>query len=77
MQARGLQGEEQMDFLLSSLKGSALDEVKLRMGGQPKQLSDLFSSLAYHATAVACLLCPQAGGWGRFERLFTCPLPIT
>lgn len=45
MRARGLRGEEQVDFLLSSLKGSALEEVKLRMGGQPKQLRDLFSYL--------------------------------
>lgn len=45
IRARGLRGEEQVDFLLSSLKGSALDEVKLRMGGQPAQLSDLISYL--------------------------------
>ena len=45
IRARGLGREEQVDFLLSSLKGSALDEVKLRMRGQPVQLSDLFSYL--------------------------------
>lgn len=45
IRARGLHGEEQVDFILSLLKGSALEEVKLRMGGQPKQPSDLFSYL--------------------------------
>lgn len=45
MRARGLSGEDQVDFVLSLLKGSALEEVKLRMGGQAKQPSDLFSYL--------------------------------
>lgn len=45
MRARGLRSEEQVDFLLSLLKGSALEEVKLCMGGQTKQLSDLLSYL--------------------------------
>lgn len=45
IRVRGLCGEEQVDFILSLLKGSALEEVKLRMGGQPKQPSDLFSYL--------------------------------
>lgn len=45
IRARGLLREEQVDFILSLLKGSALEEVKLCMGGQPKQPSDLFSYL--------------------------------
>lgn len=45
MRARGLHSEEQADFIFSLLKGSALEEVKLRMGGQVKQPSDLFSYL--------------------------------
>ena len=46
MRARSLvRMEEQVDFILSLLKGPALEEVKLRMGGQAKQPSDLFSYL--------------------------------
>ena len=45
MRARGLHSEEQVDFILSLLKGSALEEVKLCMRGQVKQPSDLFSCL--------------------------------
>lgn len=45
MKVRGLRKEEEVHFILSLLKGSALDEVKLRMGGQNKQPSDLFSYL--------------------------------
>lgn len=33
MRARGMRSEEQVDFVLSQLKGSALEEVKLCMGG--------------------------------------------
>lgn len=32
MRARGLRSEEQVDFILSRLKGSALEEVKLHGG---------------------------------------------
>ena len=42
MRSRGLRNEEQVDFILSQLKGSALEEVKLRMGVQVRQPSDLF-----------------------------------
>lgn len=45
MRARGLRSEEQVDFILSLLKGSALEEVKLCMRGQVNQPSDLFSFL--------------------------------
>ncbi|XP_038141085.1 uncharacterized protein LOC119783568 [Cyprinodon tularosa] len=45
MRTRGLHGEDQTDFILSQLKGSALEEVKLRMGGQARQPRDLFSYL--------------------------------
>lgn len=45
MRARGLRGKVQVDFILSQLKGSVLEEVKLCMGGQPKQANDLFSYL--------------------------------
>lgn len=47
VRARGLRREEQVDFILSLLllKGPALDEVKLCMGGQVSQPSDLFSYL--------------------------------
>lgn len=42
MRARGLSGEDQVDFIPSLLKGPALEEVILRMGGQAQQTSDLF-----------------------------------
>lgn len=45
IRTRGLRGEDQTDFILSQLKGSALEEVKLRMAGQVKEPSDLFSYL--------------------------------
>lgn len=45
MRARSLRREDQVDFILSQLKGSALEEVKLCMGGQAKQPSDLFAYL--------------------------------
>lgn len=45
MRTRGLAREDQVDFILSHLKGSALEEIKLRMAGQTKQPSELFSYL--------------------------------
>lgn len=45
IRVRGLNTDDQVDFILSHLRGSALDEVKLRMGGETKQPSDLFSYL--------------------------------
>lgn len=45
IQVRGLNTDDQVDFILSHLRGSALDEVKLCMGGETKQPSDLFSYL--------------------------------
>lgn len=45
MRTRGLSAEDQVDFVLSLLKGPALEEVKLCMGGQARQPSDLFSYL--------------------------------
>lgn len=45
IRVRGLNTDDQVDFILSHLRGSALDEVKLCMGGETKQPSDLFSYL--------------------------------
>lgn len=45
MRARALRGEDQVDFILSLLKGSALEEIKLRMRAGSKQPSDIFSYL--------------------------------
>lgn len=45
VRARGLREDDQVDFMLSLLKGSALEEVKLRMHGRVTKLSDLFSYL--------------------------------
>lgn len=45
MRARALRGEDQVDFILSLLKGSALEEIKLRMRGGSKQPGDIFSYL--------------------------------
>lgn len=42
---RGLRETDQVDFILSHLRGSALDEVKLRTRGQAKRPSDLFAYL--------------------------------
>lgn len=45
IRARSQSPEDQVDFILSLLKGSALEEVRLCMGGESKQPSDLFSYL--------------------------------
>lgn len=45
IRVRGLNADDQVDFILSHLRGSALDEVKLRMGNEARQPSDLFSYL--------------------------------
>lgn len=45
IRVRGLNTDDQVDFILSHLRGSALDEVKLCMGGEAKQPQDLFSYL--------------------------------
>lgn len=45
IRVRGLNTEDQVDFILSHLRGSALDEVKLCMGGEDKSPQDLFSFL--------------------------------
>lgn len=42
IRAKGLREEDRVDFILSHLKGSALEEVKLRMAGRARQASDLF-----------------------------------
>ncbi len=34
IRVRGLNTDDQVDFILSHLRGSALDEVKLHMGGR-------------------------------------------
>lgn len=45
IRVRGLNTEDQVDFILTHLKGSALDEVKLCMGGGNKLPHDLFTYL--------------------------------
>lgn len=45
IRVRGLNAEDQVDFILSHLKGSALDEVRLCMGREDKSAEDLFSYL--------------------------------
>lgn len=45
IRVRGLNSEDQVDFILSHLRGSALDEVKLCMGGEDKSAEDMFSYL--------------------------------
>ncbi|KAI7796844.1 rap guanine nucleotide exchange factor 6-like [Triplophysa rosa] len=45
IRVRGLNTEDQVDFILSHLRGSALDEVKLCMGGENKLPHDLFTYL--------------------------------
>lgn len=45
MRARALRGEDQVDFILSLLKGPALQEIKLRMRGGSKQPGDIFTYL--------------------------------
>ncbi|KAI7789366.1 rap guanine nucleotide exchange factor 6-like [Triplophysa rosa] len=45
IRVRGLNTEDRVDFILSHLRGSALDEVKLCMGGENKLPHDLFTYL--------------------------------
>lgn len=45
MRARGLRNQDQADFVLSLLRGPALEEVKLCMRGQVWEPSDLFRCL--------------------------------
>lgn len=45
IRVRGLNTEDQVDFILSHLRGSALDEVRLCMGGEDKLPQDMFSYL--------------------------------
>lgn len=45
IRVRGLNSEDQVDFILSHLRGSALEEIKLCMGGEIKQPQELFSYL--------------------------------
>ncbi len=45
MRARGLHSQDQADFILSMLRGPALEEVKLCMRGQVWGPSDLFTCL--------------------------------
>lgn len=45
IRVRGLNSEDQVDFILSHLRGSALDEIRLCMGGEIKQPQELFSYL--------------------------------
>ena len=45
IRARGLRSEDQVDFVLSLLKGPALEEVKLCTRGRVGQPSDLFTCL--------------------------------
>lgn len=45
IRVRGLSTEDQVDFILSHLRGSALEEVRLCMGVGDKAAEDLFSYL--------------------------------
>ncbi|KAL1250647.1 hypothetical protein QQF64_018443 [Cirrhinus molitorella] len=45
IRVRGLNSADQVDFILSHLRGSALDEIKLCMGREMKQPQELFSYL--------------------------------
>lgn len=45
IRVRGLSCEDQVDFILSHLRGSALDEVKLCLGGDDVAPQDLFVCL--------------------------------
>lgn len=45
IRVRGLGQEDQVDFILSHLRGSALDEVKLCLGGKAAKAQDLFVCL--------------------------------
>lgn len=45
IRVQGLNSADQVDFILSHLRGSALDEIKLCMGGEMKQPQELFSYL--------------------------------
>ncbi len=45
IRVRGLNSADQVDFILSHLRGSALDEIKLCMGVEMKQPQELFSYL--------------------------------
>lgn len=45
IRVRGLNSADQVDFILSHLRGSALDEIKLCMGGEMKQPQELFAYL--------------------------------
>lgn len=40
---RGLNTDDQVDFILSHLRGSALDEVKLHMGNETKLFVFVFA----------------------------------
>lgn len=78
---RGLRSEDQLDFILSLLKGSALEEVKLCMRGRVRQTSNLFSCLREAFREKLRIpqlshnfLCPSTVKWGRRERLFPCTL---
>ncbi len=43
--ARSQAAEDQLDFVLSLLKGAALEEVRMRMGNDPKHPCDIFEYL--------------------------------
>lgn len=45
IRARGQSPEEKIDFILSLLRGSALEEIRLCMDGEPKDPSELFTCL--------------------------------
>lgn len=45
IRARGLHNQDQVDFILSVLRGPALEEVKLCMRGQAWQPNNLFTCL--------------------------------
>lgn len=43
--ARSQTTEDQLDFVLSLLKGAALEEVRMQMGNDPKHPCDIFEYL--------------------------------
>ncbi len=57
IRVRGLNAEDQVDFILSHLKGSALDEVRLCMGREDKSAEDLGPYLSSFSKCHFSLKC--------------------
>lgn len=77
IRARDHSNEDGVDFIFSLLKGSALEEVRLCMEGEPKTPEEIFKWLrgAYsdkRSSSAVCLLWPPTGGGGEFPGIFTC-----